>query len=302
MPYATESKFPWLNVVQYPFLTREFDCGEGWISYVDHGRGRPIVFLHGNPAWSYMFRNQIRQLGANHRCIAPDMLGYGLSEKPRKADYRPETQAARFASLMDYLRLDDITLVVHCYGGPVGLSWALDNPGRVRNLIIFNSWMWSLDENTPAFRLSRLVGNPLNRIYYRLLPASPTFILPALFADRHNLPRATKVQYLEPFRIYRDRMALYAMIEGLSRSNEWFDSLWRRREAIAHLPALILWGAKDPIFGPTSMQRMQSIFHNAEVHPMKSSGRFLPEEAPQKTGDAMRWFLMNQSNAVGSKT
>jgi haloalkane dehalogenase len=295
LPYASESHFPWLNVIQYPFLTREFDAGDGWMSYADHGHGRPIVFLHGNPTWSYLFRHLIKEFGRNHRCIAPDMLGYGLSDKPRKADYRPETQAARFASLMDYLNLEDVTLVVHCIGGPVGLSWALDHPERVRNLVVFNSWMWGLEDNMPAFRLSRLVGNPFNRIYYRFLPASPTFILPALFADRHNLPRPTKVQYLEPFRIYRDRMALYAAIEGLSKSRQWFNDLWSRRAILEEKRALLLWGMKDPIFGSNSLERFEEMLPYHETHPVRSCGRFVPEEAPKEATDVMRWFLLNHS-------
>ena len=131
MPFSTESSYPWLNTVEYPFATRQFDTGDGWMSYVDHGRGRPIVFLHGNPTWSYLYRHLITDLSANYRCIAPDLLGYGLSDKPQHIDYRPDAQARRFAALMDYLNLDDVTLVVQCAGGPIGMSWALDQPKRV---------------------------------------------------------------------------------------------------------------------------------------------------------------------------
>jgi pimeloyl-ACP methyl ester carboxylesterase len=133
--YSSESSYPWLNLVQYPFMTREFDCGEGWMSYVDHGQGRPVVFVHGNPTWSYLYRHLIRDIGRTNRCVAPDLLGFGLSEKPHRADFRPEAQAERFSRLMDYLKLEDVTLVVQDAGGPIGLSWAIDHPNRVRNLV-----------------------------------------------------------------------------------------------------------------------------------------------------------------------
>jgi len=289
----TETRTPWLNIVQYPFRTREFDTGDGWMSYVDEGRGRPIVFVHGSPTWSYLYRNVIKSLAPWHRCIAPDHLGFGLSEKPANVDYRPEKQAERFEALMFYLGIRDCTLVVHDAGGPIGLSFALNYPGRVRELVIINSWMWSLRDNRPAMRLAHLVGNPINRFYYRALNASPTFILPALFADRHQIPKATQVQYLEPFRPFRERRALYAMVESLSRSEAWFESLYRRREAIESKRGLLLWGTKDPMFRPEYLARWQEMLPNSEVVTFPHVGRFVPEEASKTVSQEIRWFLMN---------
>jgi len=287
------SEFPWLNVVQYPFRTREFDTGDGWMSYVDEGRGRPVVFVHGAPAWSYTFRHLIRALAPWHRCIAPDHLGFGLSQKPENIDYRPEAQAERFARLMDYLNIRDCTLVVHDAGGPIGLNWALDYPGRVREIVLFNTWMWSLREYRTAMRLATLVGNPFNRFYYRVLNASPSFIMPALFADRHRIPKTTQLQYLEPFRPFRERRGLYAMIEGLRRSEAWFESLWRRIDAIEHKRALILWGTKDPIYTRPSLERWQSALYNSQTVEFPHVGRFVPEEAAKTAAEEIRWFLIN---------
>jgi haloalkane dehalogenase len=288
-----DTQFDWLNLVQYPFRTREFHALDGWMSYVDEGRGRPIVFVHGAPTWSYVFRHLIRHLCPWHRCIAPDHLGFGLSEKPERLDYRLETQAQRFEALMDYLNLRDVTLVVHDAGGPIGLQWAIRNPARVREIVCFNTWMWSLRNNHNAYKLARLVGNPLNRIYYRLLNASPGFIMPALFADRHQIPKPTQRQYLEPFRPFSDRAGLYGMIEGLQTSTAWFESLWAQREAIAHKRALLLWGTKDPIHGPDSRDRLAKVFDQCTVVDFPSVGRFVPEEAPRLAAEEIRWFLIN---------
>lgn len=295
MPYASESKFPWLNVVQYPFNTREFDSGDGWMSYADHGQGRPIVFAHGSLCWSYLFRHMMSELGKTNRCIAPDLLGYGLSDKPPKADYRPQAQARRFAQLMDYLRVDDVTLVVQCAGGPIGLSWALDNPGRVRNLVLINTWMWPLNENVVARRTARLVNHPMNKLYYRLLPCNPMFILPALFADRHLIVKASRIQYMEPFKSYRDRLSVYAMIDGMVRSRKWFAELWEKRERLADKQTLCLWGMKDPMFGEDALLRFEGMFRDCDVHRLESCGRLVPEETPKESTEALRWFLMTHS-------
>jgi haloalkane dehalogenase len=292
-PVKSETQFPWLNKVQYPFRTREFDTGDGWMSYVDEGRGRPVVFVHGAPTWSYLYRHLIRGLAPYYRCIAPDHLGFGLSDKPIGVDYRPEKQAERFEALMSYLGIRDCTLVVHDAGGPIGLSWALNYPGRVREIVLFNTWMWSLHENNSAMRLARLVGNPFNRFYYRALNASPSFIMPALFADRHRIPKATQVQYLEPFRPFRERRALYAMIEGIKDSGPWFESLWRRRDAIEFKRTLILWGTKDPLYRPDYLDRWEGFLDDHDTVRFPHVGRFVPEEAARMALDEIRWFLIN---------
>ncbi|CAN5643396.1 alpha/beta fold hydrolase [soil metagenome] len=287
-----DTQFPWLNFVQYPYRTREFDTGDGWMSYLDEGQGRPVVFVHGSPTWSYLWRHMIRVLAPYHRCIAPDLLGFGMSEKPQNIDYRPEKQAERFADLMSYLDLRDVTLVVHDHGGPIGLNWAVDYPGRVREIVLFNTWCWSLKNNRSAMRLARLVGNPLNRFYYRALNASPSFIMPALFADRHRISRATQRQYLEPFRSYRERQALYSMIEGLRQGGAWFDSILRRMDALEAKRFLLLWGTKDPIFGPDALARWKSELPNHETVEFPWVGRFVPEEAAKQAAEEIRWFMM----------
>lgn len=284
----------WLNTVQYPFQPQEFETGEGVLRYLDEGEGRPIVFLHGNPTWSYLYRHFVRGLSGGYRCIAPDLLGYGLSDKPIKVDYRPRTQARRLAGLLDVLALEDVTLVMNCAGGPLGFSWALENPERVHSLVLFNTWLWPLLENRYAMRLSRLVGNPLNRFYYRALNASPSFILPALFADRHRIQRPSRTQYLEPFRSHRERGALYTMIESLERDASWHEELWAKREILAEKPTLFLWGDKDPIFNLEALARFEELFPNHTTRHFPQSGRFVPEESPMAALEEIRWFLMNQ--------
>ncbi len=284
----------WLNTVQYPFVPREFETGDGTMRYLDEGQGRPLVFLHGNPTWSYLWRGFVRALSDGYRCVAPDLLGYGLSDKPAKVDYRPRAQARRLAGLLDVLGIEDATVVVNCAGGPLGLGWAVENPERVHSLVLFNTWLWSLEENRYAMRLARLVGNPLNRFYYRALNASPSFILPALFADRHRIQRPSRIQYLEPFSSHRERNALYAMIESLERDADWHEEIWAKREVIRDKPALLLWGTKDPIFGPDALARFEELFPNHTTRKFPQSGRFVPEESPKAAFEEIRWFLMNQ--------
>ena len=287
------TQHPWLNTVEYPFATRDFNSGEGWMSYVDSGAGRPIVFVHGSMTWSFLFRRMIEDLHENFRCVAPDHLGFGLSEKTADANYWPDGHARRFALLMDYLDLTDITLVVHDAGGPIALDWAAQNPERVREIVIFNSWLWDLRENLPAMRLARMIGNPLNKFYYRLLQATPSFILPPLFADRHRLPKPIQQQYLKPYFTHFDRVGVYTMVEAWRKSGPYFVSVAKKMDRLQDKRILLMWGSKDPLFGKDAMVRFQGIFPQAQLLEYPGSGRFLPEEQADHATSELRWFLLN---------
>jgi haloalkane dehalogenase len=284
--------------VEYPFVPREFESRDGWMSYVDSGQGRPIVFVHGAPSWSFEFRWFIHKLNDTYRCIAPDHLGFGLSEKPAKADYSPQGHYERFSSLMEYLRLRDVTLVLHDAGGPIGLKWALENRRLVRDLVLCNTWMWSLRDNPSARKLAQMVSHPINRIYYRVLNASPSFILPALFADRHCIPKATQVQYLEPHRLERERRAIYRTIESLISGEAFYEDLWERRSEMCDLPTLLLWGMKDPMFTTRYLERWQETLPHADVACFHGVGRHVPEECASIAVDEIKWFMLNHDRSL----
>ncbi len=164
MPMDTPS---WLDRVDYPFASHAFDVPAGRMHYVDEGAGKPVVFVHGNPSWSWQFRNVINALRGSHRCVAADHLGFGLSDKPASFSYRPEDHAKNLALLLDSLDLKDVTLVVNDWGGPTGLAWALDHPERVSNLLITNTWMWSVRDDWYYQAFSGFMGGAVGRALIR---------------------------------------------------------------------------------------------------------------------------------------
>src|ERR1022692_4366977 len=137
----------WLDRAEYPFSSHYFQLPMGRMHYVDEGHGDPIVMLHGNPGWSFEFRNIIKELSKTHRCIAPDHIGFGLSDKPVNWDYLPINQAANFEKLMDSLDLKNITMIVKDWGGPIGLSYAIKHPEKIKKLVILNTWLWSVKDD-----------------------------------------------------------------------------------------------------------------------------------------------------------
>lgn len=270
------------------------------MNYVDEGQGRPVVFVHGNMTWSFLFRRIITTLSETNRCVAVDHLGFGLSDKPQDANYFPEGHSRRFGLLMEQLGLKDVTLVVHDMGGPIALDWAADNPDLVRDIVIFNTHLWQLDQNPLAMKVTTMIENPLNRWFYRLIQSAPTFILPAVFADRHRLSRSIERQYLKPFGANDDRNSVYVMVESWRKSGPWFESVRLKMGSLRPKKMLLMWGTKDPMFGIDAMERMQGIFPNAYTVEFPESGRFLPEEQSEKAAGEIKWFLMNSGNPTFS--
>lgn len=298
MPHESGGRPAWLDTTAYPFAPRWFDTPDGRMHYVDEGAGPPVVLVHGTPAWSYLWRRLIPALvTAGHRVIAADHLGFGLSDKAgdagatREAGYRPEDHARRLAALLDSLALREITLVVHDYGGPIGLSYALDHPERVARLVVLNTWMWRLDGDARIAKGAKVAGGPLGRLLYTRLNASPRWLVPSAFADRSRLDAATHRHYLAPFPTPASRLPLWILARELLGSGAWYDALWARRERLGAKPALLLWGMKDPTFGPAYLSRWRDALPDATVEELPDAGHFVQEEAAEAVASRVLAFL-----------
>ena len=142
---------------------RDIQLDAGRMHYVDEGAGEPLVFVHGTPSWSFEWRHLIAAFRATHRCLAPDHLGFGLSDRPIDFPYTPEAHARNFAEFVDRLRLPPFTLVVHDFGGPIGLPVCLSHPEQVTRIVLLNTWMWSVAGDRDMERKGRIAGSQLGR-------------------------------------------------------------------------------------------------------------------------------------------
>jgi haloalkane dehalogenase len=278
----SEQNPSWVDTAEYPFAPRFLAMDEGRLHYIDEGHrghGETILMVHGTPTWSFLYRRQVRALSRRFRCLAVDHLGFGLSDKPADAAYRPEDHARRLEQFIETLDLRAITLVVHDFGGPIGLSYALDHPQRVKRIVLFNTWMWSLAGDPRARMADRLVRGTLGDFLYRKLNASPRFLMPRAFYDKARLPPALHQQYLAPFAASSSRTSLLALARALVGSARWYETLWERRDVLRAVPALLLWGMRDITFRPADLQRWQTVFANSETIRFSDAGHFVQEEA-----------------------
>lgn len=280
----------WLDTELYPFEPRFMDVDGGRMHYVDEGDGPVVLMVHGTPTWSFLFRRLIRALSSDYRVIAPDHIGFGLSAKPEGWSYRPADHQRNLATLVERLGLEDVTLVVHDFGGPIGLGWAVDHPERVRSLVLFNTWLWSLHGSAPG-RLGSLLGGRLGRWLYRRLNLSPRFLLPMAFHDRGRLDPAVHRHYMSPFSSPGERQGAWVFARELLGSTAWYEDRLARVGALRDKPALLLWGMKDVAFGPDALERWKRTLPAARSVELADAGHFAMEEAPDATERSLREFL-----------
>jgi haloalkane dehalogenase len=281
---------PWLDRRAWPWAPRSLDLSEGRIHYVDEGSGAPVVLVHGTPTWSFEWRHVIAGLLGRARIIALDHLGFGLSERPRGAGYRPEDHARRFAQWVDrVLPLDRFHLAVHDFGGPIALDWALDHADQLLSITVLNSWMWSFEDDPRMARGARLIGSGVGRLLYRYLNVSQRLVMPSAYGDRQKLTRDIHRQYLSVFPDAESReRVLFVLARSLLGSSRFFDTLWERRARLAGVPIELVWGMRDSALPPYILQRWQRAMPHAHTTAIAGAGHWPHEEKPAAVVDALR--------------
>jgi len=265
---------------------------EGRIHCVDQGVGPPVLFVHGTPTWSYEWRHVIKALAPRNRCIALDLLGFGLSDRPRDFAYTPEAHANVVKRVADALELDQFALVVHDFGGPIALPLALEGRHRISRLVVINSWMWSFRDDRQMQQQGRIGGGRLGRFLYRRANLSLRGLLPYAYGDRRKLTPAIHRAYLDRFPDAWSRGAvLWPLARAINSSADYYDSLWERRDRLARLPVLLIWGMKDRAFPPYMLDRWRGAAPHARVVEVPEAGHWPHEEEPAVVSRAIAEFL-----------
>jgi haloalkane dehalogenase len=282
---------PWLDRQEYPFSSHYFQTPAGAMHYVDEGTGEPIVFVHGNPAWSFEFRNLIKEFSKKNRCIAPDLIGFGLSDKPAGWSYLPKEQAKNLDLFLESFDLNSITLVVGDWGGPIGLSYALSHPEKIKNIIITNTWLWSVRSDWYYQAFSRFVGGPIGRWLIRNHNFFAGTIVRALFADKSRLTPKIHAHYLMPLTKPDERKGSWVFPAEIIGSSDWLQSLWDNHDLLRSKKILIAWGMKDIGFRENELKTWMQAFPGAKVVRFEDAGHFVVEEKPAEVISEMKNLL-----------
>ncbi len=280
----------------YPFRPHELDVGGLRYHYVDEGDGAPVLMVHGNPTWSFYWRELIEGLSGQCRVVAPDHIGCGLSEKPAPGEY-PFTLRRRIddlSALIQSLDLREITLVAHDWGGAIGLGAAVAMPERFARLVLLNTAAFPSRRCPWRIRVCRTPV--LGRLAVQGLNLFARSAVRMALHRPQRLSRAARAGLLAPYDSWRHRTAVYEFIRDipLKPSHPGYAtlaSIGARLDSLASLPVLLIWGMRDWCFTPHFLDRFGEFFPAARVVQIEDAGHYVVEEAADRILSSLREFL-----------
>ena len=283
----------WVSDELFPFESNFFATADGHrMHYVDEGSGPAIVFVHGNPAWSFEFRHLIKGLRAEHRCIAMDHVGFGLSSRSsRREDYHPKAHSRRFAELLDHLDVHDVTLFLTDWGGPIGLDFARRRPEHIRQLAISNTWCWPVSRDPHYIGFSLMMRSPLGQLLIKRFNFFVNRVMPMATGNRAALTPEVMGHYRNALPTPKARAACAAFPGHIIGATEWLRSIWETQETFTAKPTVIFWGLKDIAFRRKELTRWTDELSDFDLHEFEDCGHFLAEEAPERMLPVLREFM-----------
>jgi pimeloyl-ACP methyl ester carboxylesterase len=287
----------WLRRL-YPFKPKSFVTPRGArMSYVDEGprRDEAVIMLHGNPTWSFYFRDLVSTLSSHLRCIAPDHVGMGLSDKPQNYDYRLATRIDDIAALVAHLGLKRVHLVVHDWGGAIGFGVAAQRPELIGKLVILNTAAFASPWIPRRIALCRtsFPGTLLVR-------GANGFAWPATWMAMHRrkLSPNEKRAYLHPYNSWANRVAVDAFVKDIpmEASHPSMKTLREVETALpkfCYRPALIAWGGRDFCFDDRFLACWRAVFPKARIEPYPEAGHYVLEDAGPDIIRRISGFLLS---------
>jgi pimeloyl-ACP methyl ester carboxylesterase len=262
----------------YPFRSHFLQLGKNNLHYVDEGTGQPMLMLHGNPTWSFYYRNLVQTFSPKFRTVVPDHIGCGLSDKPQDYNYTLEQHIQNAYQLIRFLDLKKIILVVHDWGGAIGLGLVTRYPELFDRIVILNTAAFP-DIHIPA-RINLLRQGKFGEFLSRRFNL---FAWPATFmTTKKKLPKKVKEGYLLPYNSWDNRIAVARFVQDIpmEKDHPTFKTLADIESKLKSLsqPKLILWGGRDFCFDRHFFERFLEIFPEASAHWYANAGHYVLED------------------------
>lgn len=284
---------------EYPFQGKFLQLGPLKYHYLDEGAGDPVVMLHGNPSWSFYYRHLVRELRSDYRVIVPDHIGCGLSDKPADSLYSftLKQRVDDLEALLDHLNLkSNITLVVHDWGGMIGMAYATRYPERIARLVILNTAAFHLPESKPLPMTLRICRDTQFGAF--LVQGLNAFARGAALVGckRNRMSAELRKAYCAPYDCWQHRVATLRFVQDipLQEGDSGYDIVSEVEENLqqfSKLPICICWGEKDFVFDRHFLDEWRRRLPEAEVHSFADCGHYILEDAKAEVIPIIRQFL-----------
>jgi cis-3-alkyl-4-acyloxetan-2-one decarboxylase len=271
----------------YPFMGKFRDRDGLQQHYLDEGQGDPVVMVHGNPSWSIYYRNLVNTLQGTHRCIVPDHIGCGLSDKPGDDayDYTLANRVADLESLLEEIGVtENITLVVHDWGGMIGMAFATRHPEKIKRLVILNTSAFHLPIAKPLPLGLNICRNTILGTF--LVRGFNAFSVGAAHVGCKRNPMSSELKkaYRAPYNNWANRIATVRFVQDIplqpsDKAYELVSSVEDNVDKLVDLPILICWGLKDFVFDHHFLTKWEENLPNAEIHRYEDCGHYILEDA-----------------------
>jgi haloalkane dehalogenase len=270
----------------FPFESQWFSSSVGPVHFIDEGAGRPLLLLHGNPDWSFLYRKIVLGLRDRFRCIAVDYPGFGLSVHPDNYGYTPAEHATVVGELVDSLHLRDLVVMGQDWGGPIGMEVASRRPDRIGGLVMGNTWFWPTDSALMS-TFSRVMSS---RPIQYLITKRNFFVSPLMKKTlRVEISDEEFRHYVEVVPTPRRRTGIAVFPKEIRASAAWLAELEQRvLSTLSDKPILLVWGMKDFAFGRGDfLKRWQKSFPQATTVKLERAGHYIQEDAPDEIAAAI---------------
>ena len=292
----------------YPFDSNYLDLNGLKYHYLDEGSGHPVVMDHGNPTWSFYYRNLALALRDSHRVIVPDHIGCGLSDKPSDAEYSYtlEQRVDDLEALIDHLNLEGpITLVVHDWGGMIGMTWASRHPDRVARIVLLNTAAFHLPSTKPLpWQIGLVRNTPLGSLLVRGFNAFSAGAT-RMACTRKRLDRVTRDAYTAPYDTWNNRIATLRFVQDipLRPEDKGYDLITGVQDGLSQFdtkPVLICWGDKDFVFDHHFLTQWQKHLPSARVHRFADCGHYILEDASEEVITLVQDFFSSTQPEISA--
>ena len=277
---------------EYPFTQKNFSINGQALAYLDEGSGPVVVCVHGNPSWSYLYRNVVKELKDQYRFIVPDHIGCGFSDKPQQYDYTLKTHIDNLEKLLEHCGVEECVLVVHDWGGAIGMGWAGRHADKIKGLVILNTAAFRSDRIPFRIAVCRwpLLGDLLVRGLNGFARAA-TFM-----AVQGRMSRNVAQGFLAPYSNWAERIAILRFVQDIPlvshhQSYEVLKEVEQSLEKHKEKPVLICWGEKDFCFNHHFLEEWLTRYPHAEKHRFLHAGHYVLEDAGKEIINLVKRFL-----------